>query len=69
MLTLDEDDIAKSRVEATIDAASINTRDAQRDAHLKSADFFDVEKFPTLGFQIDRCQSARATANWRSPAI
>ena len=38
-------------MEASIDAASINTRDAQRDAHLKSADFFDVEKFPTLTFQ------------------
>ena len=46
VLTLDEADLTKSRVEASIDAASINTRDAQRDAHLKSADFFDVEKFP-----------------------
>ncbi len=44
-------DITKSAVEATIDAASINTREAQRDAHLKSPDFFDVEKFPTLGFR------------------
>ena len=50
-LALDETDIANSRVEATIDATSINTRDAQRDAHLKSPDFFDVEKFPTLSFQ------------------
>ena len=49
-LTLDGEDIAKSKVEATIDAASINTREAQRDAHLKSPDFFDVEKFPTLSF-------------------
>jgi polyisoprenoid-binding protein YceI len=32
-------------------AASIHTRDDQRDAHLKSADFFDVEKFPTLTFK------------------
>jgi polyisoprenoid-binding protein YceI len=51
VLTLDENDIAGSRVEASIDASSINTRDAQRDTHLKSADFFDVEKFPTLNFQ------------------
>jgi polyisoprenoid-binding protein YceI len=50
-LTLDETDVTKSHVEATIDAASINTREPQRDAHLKSADFFDVEKFPTLTFQ------------------
>src|SRR5688572_11563508 len=50
-LTLDEGDLANSRIEATIDASSINTRDAQRDEHLKSADFFDVEKFPTLSFR------------------
>jgi polyisoprenoid-binding protein YceI len=47
-LFLDEADLTNSRVEATIEAASIHTRDEQRDAHLKSADFFDVEKFPTL---------------------
>ena len=51
VLVLDENDAANSRVEASIDAASIDTRDAQRNAHLKSADFFDVEKFPTLGFK------------------
>jgi polyisoprenoid-binding protein YceI len=50
-LFLDEADLANSRVEATIEAASIHTRDEQRDAHLKSADFFDVEKFPTLHFK------------------
>ncbi len=53
-LVLDEADPTQSRVEATIDAASINTREAQRDAHLKSADFFDVEKFPTLAFNSAR---------------
>ena len=51
VLTLDESDLTKSGVEASIDATSINTRDDQRDAHLKSADFFDVEKFPTLSFK------------------
>jgi polyisoprenoid-binding protein YceI len=53
-LTLDQNDITNSRVEATIDAASINTRDAQRDAHLKSAEFFDAERFPTLAFRSTR---------------
>lgn len=53
-LSLDEADVTKSKIEAIIDAASINTREAQRDAHLKSADFFDVEKFPTLSFQSRR---------------
>jgi polyisoprenoid-binding protein YceI len=48
---LDEAEVTKSRIEASIDAASVNTRDTQRDAHLKSADFFDVEKFPKLSFK------------------
>lgn len=51
MLTLDESEPANSRIEAVIEAASLETREARRDAHLKSADFFDVEKFPTLTFQ------------------
>jgi polyisoprenoid-binding protein YceI len=49
-LSLDENDLTLSRVEATIDANSINTREPQRDTHLKSPDFFDVEKYPTLSF-------------------
>jgi polyisoprenoid-binding protein YceI len=50
-LTLDESELTKSQVETTIEAASIETRDPQRNAHLKSADFLDVEKFPTLSFK------------------
>jgi polyisoprenoid-binding protein YceI len=57
VLTLDEQDITKSRVEASIDAASINTREADRDTHLKSADFLDVEKFPKLTFTSTRVMS------------
>jgi len=53
-LNLNGEDITKSHVEALIDAATINTRDAQRDAHLKSPDFLDVEKFPTLSFKATR---------------
>ena len=49
-----EGDVTKSKVEVTIDAASVNTRDAQRDAHLKGGDFFEVEKFPTLLFKSTR---------------
>ncbi len=59
-LTLNESELAKSRVEALIDAASLETRDAQRDAHLKSADFFDVEKFPTLTFKSTGISLVRA---------
>jgi polyisoprenoid-binding protein YceI len=51
VLIRDESDPSKDRIEATIEAASIQTRDEQRDAHLKSADFFHVEKFPTLHFK------------------
>ena len=50
-LTIDESGHVNSRVEATIDAASIETRDGQRDAHLKSEDFFHAEKFPALTFR------------------
>jgi polyisoprenoid-binding protein YceI len=51
VLTLDESKLANSSVDVTIEAASLETRDGQRDAHLKSADFFHVEKFPTLHFK------------------
>src|SRR6202790_475873 len=54
VLTLDESELTNSRAEALIEAASLETRDAQRDAHLKSADFFHVEKFPTLSFKSSR---------------
>src|SRR5277367_5579432 len=53
-LELSGTDISKSRIEASIDAATINTREVQRDAHLKSADFLDVEKFPVLTFKSTR---------------
>ena len=53
-LTYDSTDIPKSRVEASIDVATIDTRDSQRDTHLKSPDFFDAEKFPTLTFSSSR---------------
>ena len=51
VLTLNENEIGASRVEAMIDASTVDTREAQRDAHLKSADFFDVGQFPTLSFR------------------
>lgn len=50
-LTLHESDHNYSGVEATIDVATIHTGAADRDAHLKSADFFDAEKFPTISFK------------------
>src|SRR5579871_4321132 len=53
-LTFDERDVAKSSVEASIDVASISTREPQRDAHLKSPDFFDAETYPTLTFKSSK---------------
>jgi polyisoprenoid-binding protein YceI len=50
-VVLDDSDLSKSSVEVSIDAASIETHEAKRDAHLRSPDFFDVEKFPTLVFK------------------
>lgn len=50
-LKLDETDYTNSTVEASIPTASVRTGDDKRDTHLKNADFFDVEKFPTLTFK------------------
>jgi len=51
-----DDDLAKSWVEVAIEAASIDTGTAQRDNHLRSADFFDVERFPELRFRSTRVE-------------
>jgi polyisoprenoid-binding protein YceI len=50
-IAYDPANIERSVVDVEIDAASIDTREAKRDAHLRSADFFDVEQFPTLTFR------------------
>ena len=53
-LHLDSSDVTKSTLEASIDANSINTREPQRDTHLKSADFLEVEKFPNITLKSTR---------------
>jgi polyisoprenoid-binding protein YceI len=60
VLTFDESDVTKSSVEASIDVASIVTSDEQRDGHLKSADFFDVEKYPTMTFKSNKVMATGA---------
>ena len=51
VLNLDEADVTGSSVEAFLPVATLSTGDEQRDGHLKSADFFDAEKFPTITFK------------------
>ena len=58
-VTTDDSNPGKGDVDVTIGVASIDTREAQRDAHLRSADFFDVERFPTLTFRSSRIESGK----------
>ena len=55
-LAIDDDDLTRSSVDVAIDATSIDTGNAQRDTHLRSADFFDVEAFPELRFRSTRIE-------------
>lgn len=50
-LTVDRDNLEKSSVAATIDIGSVNTASEKRDGHLKTPDFFDAMKFPTITFK------------------
>jgi polyisoprenoid-binding protein YceI len=56
----DEENPFKSSVVVQIDAASINTRDEKRDGHLKSPDFFDAEKYPTVQFRSTKLEQVDA---------
>lgn len=58
------EDPVQSSVETTIQAASVDTRDEQRDGHLKSPDFFEVEKFPVLEFKSTGVVPVRG-ADWK----
>jgi polyisoprenoid-binding protein YceI len=53
-LALHEPEHTLTQVDASIDVSTVGTNDAQRDGHLKSADFFDVEKFPTMTFKSSK---------------
>jgi len=61
-LTGDERDPDSAAIELTIPAASIDTRESQRDAHLRSADFFEADKYPDLRFRSRRVAPDRSGA-------
>ncbi len=56
VVNLDEQDVTKSTVEVTIDVNTLNTREPDRDKHLRTADFFDVQNFPTMTFRSKRVE-------------
>ena len=55
-VVVDDTDISKSSVNVTIDATSVDTREPDRDKHLKSEGFFDVAKYPTITFQSTKVE-------------
>jgi polyisoprenoid-binding protein YceI len=55
-IQINEEHPEASYVEGTVDVASIDTTEPQRDNHLRSADFFDVEKYPTMSFRSTRIE-------------
>jgi polyisoprenoid-binding protein YceI len=57
-IELDDKDVTKSKVDVTVETASINTKNQKRDDHLKGAEFFDVTKFPTLTFKSTKIEKA-----------
>jgi polyisoprenoid-binding protein YceI len=57
-ITYDESDITRSTAEITIDAASINTRDAKRDSDLRNPDFLDVAKYPVITFRSKKVEKS-----------
>jgi polyisoprenoid-binding protein YceI len=57
-ITVNGDDINTADIEVNIDTASISTNNADRDAHLKGADFFEVEKFPAIVFKAKGLSAA-----------
>lgn len=55
-----EEDLTKARGEVRIEVASLESRSDQRDTHLRSADFFDVEKYPYMTFKITKVEAVDA---------
>lgn len=60
---VDDADVTKSVIEAVIDVASIDTHNAKRDEHLRSPDFFDAAKFPTITFKSTKAE--KSASGWK----
>jgi polyisoprenoid-binding protein YceI len=63
-IVINEANRTASSVTATLDPTTINTREAKRDAHLQSADFFETEKYPAITFQSTRVEKVD-DENWK----
>ncbi len=61
-IDFNEADPASSSIDVSIDVASIDTKDEKRDGHLKSGDFFDVEKFPAITFKSTKVEKLSANS-------
>jgi len=61
---LDDGDLSRSTIEAVIDAGSVDTDEPERDAHLRSADFLDVTRYPTIAFRSTRIEQAEGD-HWK----
>lgn len=58
---MDDKDVTKSKVEVSIDVKGINTKQPKRDDHLRSPDFFDVEKFPVITFKSTKIEKGEGS--------
>ncbi len=58
---VDDKDVTKSKIEASVDVKGINTKQSKRDDHLRSPDFFDVEKFPAMTFKSTKIEKGEGS--------
>ena len=57
-VVLDDENLSRSTIEAVIDAGSVDTDEPKRDTHLRTADFLDVTRYPTIAFRSTRVEQA-----------